>query len=766
MSTPRSAHAAAAADPTPPTATATRTESTDRDIETATLLTQSATKHLAIRQPSTSIEPSTHHAPSNSPTGSGGDDREADIETATLLASTSNATRTHSRSHRHAANRESDAAAVTATVISGTAQPAPPVEPPRCALAISVVCLLAVLLILAIAPKQIFRIDTALTIQPTLTCPSTSLPHADDHVQLQPHDQPSSPIATPTLPPSDDLLLNMNVTGNGTVNGTVNGTGTGTGFIRRDTPSTDDPHCPRTALKPIGAESYSNSSSPFPPLQGYIPSVTTQSTQSECPLASAYMCVDPCCDNPLQRNRSCTWRNLFYVDKQYIALVVDPSGQDATWNAANFQALMAMRTPVAAGTPRGDINHFIWGHKIFAPTVMRFVSCEALTQHVLQTWPALYTLEGESVMMLRANPYNWGHHMLDDFYPLYLAFTLFHPPDTPFHLIIAETNGMHNTPGKWPTMDEMTGTFSGHPLEFTTCWNVTATRQEAVLIHSLTYGAAQKGARSTNRQYELRQHNHTLQHFRDRFYRQYGVPLVSRADVQKLPGHTFNVYLIKNKRDLGDLRTHAAVISKLSTSDVKVSARVVDLSQYSTKQQLELFSQCDVLISGVGTSLTSLFFLPTHTALINVGDVRGGGIVGYWEENIQAAADWQQSFYYPPDRRRAGVTSDELARLVSQAIGQLRAGLTLPVSGPSNASPIGLAFRDYADRMPDVPAYMTADLATSKGKDDVICLLDAWAELVMCQYGPWKDKAACGPIDQALMDRLHEKYQLRTYCSA
>ena len=223
------------------------------------------------------------------------------------------------------------------------------------------------------------------------------------------------------------------------------------------------------------------------------------------------------------------------------------------------------------------------------------------------------------------------------------------------------------------------------------------------------------------------------------------------------PAASLNAVIIVNKRDLGNLAEYARVIS--SNINASISARVVDLGSLGLCNQLEIFGNTDIYISGVGTALTSSFLLPDGAVVVNLGDVDNSNVVGFWDEYIVGSAEWLGAIYAPVLKRRSGLNGNLVSNLAIQAAQLLRSNFSLTqnrIMFPKldNLSPAGKAIAGYFDIDNKPWLLMTGALATSANPTD--CIMKAWAEKLVCTKSQDSIYFSehCSPLNVTLLNEI------------
>lgn len=332
-------------------------------------------------------------------------------------------------------------------------------------------------------------------------------------------------------------------------------------------------------------------------------------------------CSGDCCA-PTYQNRSCVWHNLYFHGGKFYALMNNFGPQ----NKSQYATLIMNRNPIATATNLSGLvdsaqnQTYYWkASEPFFPEALNVNDHDAVSA-------ILYNLEikeGLHIFYHRFFPQNWGHGVLDDLLPAFHAMLqLGFSASSPFRSLLWSQKGASgpSDDGRqgWSS-EEVLEAFGGKKMEWPL---VDWSKSRWIRIETLIVGTSQKGQRCMTQNYEIPGVElDLLRLFRDRVYRGFGMPppdsRTSSMQGRAEGGSKLKIFLIKNKRNLGDLDEHA---KQIRAAIPNTHVRVLDYEQYpSFKKQLQLFWSLDVYITGPGTAITPSFLLPDGGVVVNLG---------------------------------------------------------------------------------------------------------------------------------------------------
>lgn len=451
------------------------------------------------------------------------------------------------------------------------------------------------------------------------------------------------------------------------------------------------------------------------------------------PRPPRWKCAGDCCGLS-RRKRTCVFRDVLYIDGEYYVPVRD---EEECRHVPPVH--LKGRVPATA-------DAYFW--KNSEPYVMRCLIGSNITRDPDMTVDI-------GLLMGRGTPFNMAHALLDEFFSIWDGFfELSDDPPTADFTIIAHRKVAREFRRRGGFKSEAAlEMYSGQRMQFDDEWMALS---KTVRIRKFYFGAANRASKTVTPDYEMPGRKGSLRAFRDRFVSR---AKLAQAQQQPLSASRNRVMIIKNKRNLGPLNEHVSAIA----THTGAHAYVADLAPLSGAQQILAINSASVLVSGVGTALTSCVFMRDGAVLVNVGEVDANGVVRYWEENIAAGMDWIRVLFYDPHQRRRGVAAADVAGIVRQALGFVD-NFSIPVPVRGNLSPLGqvaaclfsndsVLYNNYmAD--PHVPPL------------DGRCIFSQWAEMVVCRYAGWAASAPlpCGHINATLLSLCSQGHNLSAYC--
>eukprot|EP00727_Mastigamoeba_balamuthi_P001872 m51a1_g11682 hypothetical protein (411) ;mRNA; r:43-3732 len=328
---------------------------------------------------------------------------------------------------------------------------------------------------------------------------------------------------------------------------------------------------------------------------------------------TTWSCVGPCCA-ATKRNRSCLWRNLYYRAGVWYALLPD----SVPYSANDTRCLTVGRPGIELGG-------------IFSPVPLRASGAHSTG---LPPLTGVRRMGGTSLLFHRSFPINWGHGLLDEFYPSWLSackLRACHARE-PMRGVVLRNYSSRSRPFIKPQglrIERDLAVFLMTGLEYEALWP----QDQWLVFDEVAVGAGSMSLSSPSTDYRMDtgRDSDALRRFRDRFYLSHGLqPPTPRG---RLPANrTLRVTLVQNKRNY----THPGT---LDDAVRLLRARQYDASKLdfsvlrSLRQQIQLYSDTDVLVTCVGTGATPTFLLPDGAAVVVVGSFQNPhGAFGYVEE--------------------------------------------------------------------------------------------------------------------------------------
>eukprot|EP00727_Mastigamoeba_balamuthi_P000581 m51a1_g1052 hypothetical protein (707) ;mRNA; r:760552-781514 len=345
---------------------------------------------------------------------------------------------------------------------------------------------------------------------------------------------------------------------------------------------------------------------------------------------------------------------------------------------------------------------------VFSPVPLRTSSRHA----ELPPATGVKRMRGTSLLFHRFYPVNWGHGLLDEFYPAWLSACKLgacHEREPMRGVVLRNYNSRsppHNKPEGLPIERDLAA-FLMMGLEYEALWP----QDQWLVFDEVAVGAGSMSlsSPSTNYLMDTGRDSDALRRFRDRFYLSHGLQLPTpRGSLP--PNRTLRVTLVQNKRHYTHPGTLDDAVRRLRGR--RYDARKLDFSELrSLRQQMQLYSDTDVLVTCVGTGATPTFLLPDGAAVVVVGSFHNAhGTFGYVEEPMFRSLYYLRVLYTGVD----GISPLEtrLVGFVAQAKEIVVRGFKVPVDVNDNSSPMGIAAEYYTSRDPSLLQVVVGDFAS------------------------------------------------------
>ena len=481
-------------------------------------------------------------------------------------------------------------------------------------------------------------------------------------------------------------------------------------------------------------------------------------------------CTDP------SYNRSCLFKNLYYVDGHFTILTV--KGTSLPDHKLRIDAFA------------------LW---FYQPRQREFDSLAALEHFVRRNADPMVL---PSVTLFFAQPWhhNIGHALFDGLYAAYVALIRFPPRHLlPFRVLagISECTDCFS--------EDIYSRFAGLGIIKEYVLNKMS-KNRWFLFEEIVMGSGTFCQRCTQPNFQLpggvSLDGSRL--FRDRMYQQHGLILPPRrkhsSDYRK-SRDILEAIVIDNKRYfLEDRNEIKAAIDELNTyvdthekdadsewplirvryvyygqvraanqSYVNITVTKMDfrspvyeLTENNFMAQLKLLRQADIHVSGPGTGQMYQTFLQDGSVNVNIGGLRPWGLertnksyTSYLEQHMTSGAPYIKGLYYPINERPKGITKNNMIRLILK-------GFSIPVNPLENLGADGQLFVEMCEKDVKLCASVTERLP-----DRPFACLEFWVEDFVHEQDQWKEggiirdktKTSC-QYNYTLLRQLREKYHI------
>jgi hypothetical protein len=456
------------------------------------------------------------------------------------------------------------------------------------------------------------------------------------------------------------------------------------------------------------------------------------------------------------RNTSCLLRNLFFEKNQWFLFFLE---SDAAVNIPHTFIIKLDNCQVSQ-------------HDTTQPSIRIFDSESDIADYITSRRSQIKFIPGTTV--LTGDPFfpNIGHLLFDGLYPTYLNLIRFERDKTDLFNIAYS--------GDLDKGRDIYMRFSGgrafdlnHLSELPTLF----------LFEEFIMGGGDSGQRSVNSMYALAGGYELdgTRKFRDRMYSRFNylpprlrvTSMESRDDSKNLQG-----IVINNKRfSNADISLFQDLVSKVDSSDLRLKLEYIDFEGYSRSDtvwinpihspfavespfevHLALLAHTDVYISGPGTAILYVPFLPDGSVIVALPGAaknRDNGARGFMEQYLAAGCPYLRAIYYPYNKVKFELDSNTVYNMVAQAASLIRSDFRMPVDQTGNLAPDGQLFKEMCAR-----DRQFCSAVTNRTNGLTACNSQSfWAEDLVHGVGDWVPWGKCArAYNISILDELKEKY--------
>jgi len=417
------------------------------------------------------------------------------------------------------------------------------------------------------------------------------------------------------------------------------------------------------------------------------------------PEKSWSFCDGSCCQ-PLRRNRTCAFGNLiFQPPSSFFYIVDDPSTVDNTTWCTYLNNRF-----------HGGLNATKEAHSLWAPRAAPLSLAKDVTRVI------------DSPVFLGAYLYsNPGHNMLDAVYPSIVSLLRLHAAATSSgaHYVSKALPGINEDftylifDESWYRRQKLTHKkilrFHRNTTErdFTRtvageCMDLEELQQKCPYpgcrLRVLFAGVGHQGMSMVTERnvFGGAQVHRSLFAYRKRILARYRVDSPSYLNVTHRNLERPSVLFIETKRVVTNYREVAASVGTVSNA----KTAVVKWDGVSFKEQLELISNTDIHVTGVGTGQMNVFLLPPGAVALGLGwrnDFSYNHI--HFFDAILTSLDHVSVLYYPSygheellGTRSVTLNVSKATGMVMQALDRFREGFNIPVALDENANDYDRAY--------------------------------------------------------------------------
>ena len=442
------------------------------------------------------------------------------------------------------------------------------------------------------------------------------------------------------------------------------------------------------------------------------PAVALQlgSHTSGMPVSSSRHCVGRCCSTPLQRNRTCAFRDLLFIGS--------PSGVISSRAIGSSGGLAPRRFYYLSDDPKVSSddhatflhNRFSGGdttgrnsRSYFAPGIAPTSAARDVTK-VIQT-PVYIGADVHS---------NIAHLMLDSVFPSIISLLL-------LQASIGGGNGAGDSStaaasAGWPLPNAINGNFTfllydppqccpgWHRDKKERAWTSQLAGSSVVdldelsqlcpppgcLVRTSWVGAGHLGLCAVDEHNVMggARHHRSLFRFRQRIFHKWGVPHTplplpsSASSMQQIPaGAGPTVLVVQTKRTIHNIADFVKAIN--TAPNLHATAKLIKWETMSFVEQLREMRGAAVQASGVGSAQINQFLMPRGSVAVCLGwrDDRAQTGIHYFDHHVLRSLDHVRAVYYPSYSRSERPSIGGVRLNLTKAVEVIRQALSIYTTG-------------------------------------------------------------------------------------
>ncbi|EER18107.1 hypothetical protein Pmar_PMAR028381 [Perkinsus marinus ATCC 50983] len=223
--------------------------------------------------------------------------------------------------------------------------------------------------------------------------------------------------------------------------------------------------------------------------------------------------------------------------------------------------------------------------------------------------------------------------------------------------------------------------------------------------------------------------------------------------------------LTDNKRFTQDDRAMFQKILDTIKRSGKCDIVFLKWEDYSFQEQLRIFADSDVYISGVGTGITRAHMIKPGGVVVNLGELESLGDparvqASYRDVQFSTGAPYLGAMFYPPRLWNIyGEFQPEAVQyIIEKAVDKVEEGFPLPRPLEDGLSHVGKSFDKYCQESPTDCESLEVELNPfDRAGNDYWCALCSWPEYIGLD-SMWRKGQRCEWYDQSRS--CHFNYEL------
>ncbi|KAF4669822.1 hypothetical protein FOL47_002337 [Perkinsus chesapeaki] len=504
----------------------------------------------------------------------------------------------------------------------------------------------------------------------------------------------------------------------------------------------------------------------------YVDFITTamEETKKDTKLWTGVQCTGH------QLNHSCIFDNLYYTPKDEKFHVILPSfaqirranyyGRPVDVSSDPSSLLMSRDhlTPDAVEMVLANCSDFFMGDVPFIPTGGNFTpiihifnsSSEALSWlSASSPHTGLPTIiDGLTVYGFSLYMHNVGHLLYDGIYPLFISMIRFGYGEARVNAAFRIVYNEMHQPGQKVPADTVVPKFFGG-----TYYRLNDFSEDLYRFQRVIVGSRRMAHRSLNLQGTMPgsySFENSLYYFTQRLKAAYGlVPwtdfMSANAEIKtdRAAGGCKGVFTDNKRFTEHERAMFRSILAKLKKSGL-CDIIFLQWEEHSFREQLEIFSESDVYISGVGTGITRAHMIKPGGVVVNLGEFETIGYpprvqASYRDVQFSTGAPYLGVLFYPARLWNiyGEFQPEAVEDIIEQAVRKVKEGFVLPRPLEDGLSHVGKTFSQYCEQSPEDCDELNSELNPfDDANNDYWCALCSWPEYIGLD-SMWHEGQSC-----------------------
>ncbi|KAF4669823.1 hypothetical protein FOL47_002338 [Perkinsus chesapeaki] len=409
----------------------------------------------------------------------------------------------------------------------------------------------------------------------------------------------------------------------------------------------------------------------------------------------------------------------------------------------------------------GDVHYDPIGQP-FSPELMFFDDSAGLVNWLnQQPWNPM-NVNGVTIYGYALYAHNVGHIMYDALYPLYVSMIRFGYGDADVNVVMKVEDRFN---GKKFLCDEFWPRFGGGLYS-----RLNDLRRPTYRFQRVIVGSRRMAHRSFNTDTTMPgsyTFENALYMYTQRILSRYGLvdPIsatkVSSAVKIDQAQNGCKGVIVDNKRFTDAERQMLESIAVESHDALGCDFTFIRWEKYTFEEQLKVFSEANVYVSGVGTGITRSHFIRPGGVVVNLGEMDRYGTPprlqpGYKDVQFAVGSPQLMALYYPMKLLNMyGELQEEAVRnLMREAVQLVHRGFPIPRPLKDGLAPTGMSMVKYCEASPEACQDLSGQLSVEEvAENNVWCAFCTWPDFFGLDP-MWRKGTSCIKEGQPLQCRL------------